>query len=643
MSAFRVLASYLPVSGAADRSAGASVSIFGTPLASGDWVNNYFSKPVSKTSPAEASTQPVAVTATLGANAQTETVWTKTRPVSESFTYDEEGNLTADSLWRYVYDGKNRLKALYSLVHDEQGRRNALIFTYDYLGRRVAKELRPYTGTPQTPVLGEITSRTIFVYSGWALLAEYQYDAAMTNLSLARCFTFGIDISGSLGGAGDIGGLLAIDDRRPNTAGIYLPAFDGNGNLSALANASDGSLVAAYEYDPSGNTLRSSGSYAHQNPFRFAGKYHDLETGLVYYGYRYYSPSLGRFINRDPLGEAGGINLMAHAGNDAINRWDILGLDDDEVVSLPEFEVNETKWHGGSSSGGSFSLRGFSIGGGLFGVVAPFGKNLSGHLVTIADYGVIRMTNPTPSGRYETELVYSYKEIKERLVQEFAAAIKESFAESLASTFENNAALGGDAGSPSLQVAESINSAPKRGDTATIGPIGLGFDWVLGRGIQHRQFQDGDNFTQTFSRSRVIRDARGQIVSALSGWDGKALPSGTFAYRYGGGGVTGALAGTYRYLRDLTMPEALGGNRALAFLGSLNGAWSVTSIDAESRMATVSFQMFENTSGGRSGSRICGLGYVNLNQTYTDAYGNAQAGLPSVQSMVSGFFRISSG
>ena len=52
------------------------------------------------------------------------------------------------------------------------------------------------------------------------------------------------------------------------------------------------------------------------------------ETGLVYYGQRYYSPALGRFINQDPIQEAGGLNLYAFCGNDGVNRYDVLGMDD---------------------------------------------------------------------------------------------------------------------------------------------------------------------------------------------------------------------------------------------------------------------------------------------------------------------------
>ncbi len=57
----------------------------------------------------------------------------------------------------------------------------------------------------------------------------------------------------------------------------------------------------------------------------FSTKYTDDETGLVYYGYRYYSPELGRWLNRDPIEEEGGLNLYGFVGNDPVNAYDLLG------------------------------------------------------------------------------------------------------------------------------------------------------------------------------------------------------------------------------------------------------------------------------------------------------------------------------
>ena len=77
------------------------------------------------------------------------------------------------------------------------------------------------------------------------------------------------------------------------------------GLLDATTSGSQGDLAASYEYGPFGRPLRASGpdDFAAKNPFRFSTEYLDHETGLYYFGYRYYSPSLGRFLNRDPIGE----------------------------------------------------------------------------------------------------------------------------------------------------------------------------------------------------------------------------------------------------------------------------------------------------------------------------------------------------
>ncbi len=104
-----------------------------------------------------------------------------------------------------------------------------------------------------------------------------------------------------------------------------LPMYDAMGNIHGYIKQSDGTIVAGYEYDAFGQTLRESGTMANAAPFRFSTKYTDTETSLVYYGLRYYSPTLGRFINKDPLEEQGGLNLYAFCGNNGINHYDYLG------------------------------------------------------------------------------------------------------------------------------------------------------------------------------------------------------------------------------------------------------------------------------------------------------------------------------
>jgi RHS repeat-associated protein len=132
---------------------------------------------------------------------------------------------------------------------------------------------------------------------------------------------WGQDLSGSLQSAGGVGGLLAASISGTNCFATY----DGNGNITALINAADKSLAARYEYSPYGELLRETGLLAHQNPFRFSTKFWDDESGLVYYNYRFYSPVLGRWINRDPDSENDNINMYGFIHNSPITAIDING------------------------------------------------------------------------------------------------------------------------------------------------------------------------------------------------------------------------------------------------------------------------------------------------------------------------------
>jgi RHS repeat-associated protein len=64
---------------------------------------------------------------------------------------------------------------------------------------------------------------------------------------------------------------------------------------------------------------------AKANPLRFSTKYQDDETDLIYYGYRHYNASIGRWLNRDLIGESAGPNLYCLVGNDVPNKIDALG------------------------------------------------------------------------------------------------------------------------------------------------------------------------------------------------------------------------------------------------------------------------------------------------------------------------------
>jgi RHS repeat-associated protein len=72
--------------------------------------------------------------------------------------------------------------------------------------------------------------------------------------------------------------------------------------------------------------VRKTGPASGTNPFRFSTKYQDDETDLLYYGHRYYCASTGRWLSRDRIGEAGGVNIYSFTRNNAIAMFDFLGL-----------------------------------------------------------------------------------------------------------------------------------------------------------------------------------------------------------------------------------------------------------------------------------------------------------------------------
>jgi RHS repeat-associated protein len=234
-------------------------------------------------------------------------------------TYDLDGNLTGDSLWSYVWDGENRLieLAMKAGTGISGSTRSRLLFDYDFHGRRIQKRVFTHNGTGWT----QDTAKTRkFVYDGWNLIAEL--DGSNNRV---RTYVWGVDLSGTMQGAGGVGGLLVVSQHTPSVSHHFV-AYDGNGNVMGLINAADGKYSARYEYGPFGEPVRVTGGMGRNNPFRFSTKFTDDESGLLYYGFRFYDPSTGRWLSRDPIEERGGINVYGFLGNATISQVDWLGL-----------------------------------------------------------------------------------------------------------------------------------------------------------------------------------------------------------------------------------------------------------------------------------------------------------------------------
>jgi RHS repeat-associated protein len=147
----------------------------------------------------------------------------------------------------------------------------------------------------------------------------------MNSNAIVRTYVWGTDLSGSVQGAGGVGGLL-FSNLAALSSPLHAACYDGNGNVMGLVDMALGTQSAAYEYNAFGEALIVDGVAAHANVFRFSSKFTDDETDLLYYGQRYYNPSTGRWLSRDPIGERGGANVYSFLSNNCGNGYDALGL-----------------------------------------------------------------------------------------------------------------------------------------------------------------------------------------------------------------------------------------------------------------------------------------------------------------------------
>lgn len=244
------------------------------------------------------------------------------------YEYDADGNLLSDGRFDYCYNALNQLVSIATKTDKE-------VFIYDFMGRRIATE--SYFKFDDEWIL---STKRRYIYWRWNVIAEY------VNGIKNKTYIWGEDINGTLQDAGGVGGLLL----EQNADGEYLPVYDGNGNIIAYKN-DRGSTVSAYVYDPFGNIIAHDGM---DFTYKFSTKEQDILSGMYYYGYRFYQPTIGRWISRDQIRELGGLNLFS-TNNNLVSHWDVNGMKDGESALDVAFAgvktginvlVDGTKWAG---------------------------------------------------------------------------------------------------------------------------------------------------------------------------------------------------------------------------------------------------------------------------------------------------------
>ena len=200
------------------------------------------------------------------------------------------------------------LTAYIRTVSDSYSRpttRNTDTFGYNDLGEVVFSR-RGAEGAEDAYAYDSIGNQTNFVAN--ATTNPYTHNS-LNQLETATIpqfyilnspFSISNDLSGTLQGAGGVGGLLAVSINT----NFYFPAYDNNGNITHHIAVG-----------PLADFLRH----------RFSTKYYDPEIGLYYYGYRFYSPTHMRWLNRDPIEEEGGLNIYSFCLNTPVVQIDILG------------------------------------------------------------------------------------------------------------------------------------------------------------------------------------------------------------------------------------------------------------------------------------------------------------------------------
>lgn len=265
--------------------------------------------------------------------------------LSHSYSYDEMNQLTTEKNQfehTYCHDSLNNrlaqdsrqniLNSLNQLLHDSE-----ITYNYDANGNQVQTDNKGKT----IHYTYDSLDRLVKISKGEEEYV-YQYDAFNRRLSKTITTPKGTEVERYIYlGENEVGRVdeqnQIVELRVLHTGGssescyavafelagdVYVPIYDQAGNVACLVDG-QGQAVASYRYSAFGEEKVYGDSSL--NPWRFASKRKDVETGYVYFGRRYYNPETGRWITPDPIGSEGGPNLYAYVLNNPLILIDFFG------------------------------------------------------------------------------------------------------------------------------------------------------------------------------------------------------------------------------------------------------------------------------------------------------------------------------
>ena len=275
----------------------------------------------------------------------------------QTFLWDLNGNLTNDGQRAFYWNEENKLVGIETWPGVPGVARKRSEFIFDAQSRMVQrKDMSGWTGAAYTT-----TNVTHYVRDGYRILTEMQVlqlSAGAGFSTQVACNVWGLDLSGSLSGAGGIGGLLCSLQSQMGDMQCRFYTFDGNGNVTDLINT-NGSIIAHYEYDPFGRVVFQSGSCASSNVWQFSTKPFDAIWGLIHYEFRPYSPNLHIWLSRDSMEESAGIDVYCFIDNGPVDNQDLLGLTCFRISDCMPGETRDV--HTNCKIKGVYTGRGFMI------------------------------------------------------------------------------------------------------------------------------------------------------------------------------------------------------------------------------------------------------------------------------------------